>query len=581
MDLSHRAYATMAAVLAALFLTLAAPHDASAFCGFYVSGAQGNLYNDATMVSLMRQGKRTVLAMQNNYQGPPEDFAIVVPVPVVLDKQQVKTLPGGVFQRLDKLTAPRLVEYWERDPCYRPPRRHMYEDRVMMAPQAAPTGAARPTKKGKVTVHARFKVGEYDIVVLSSTESTALEDWLHQHKYNIPKGAAPYFKPYIENGQYFFVAKVDVNKVKFDADGEAKLSPLRFYYDTDDFVLPVRLGLINSKGAQDLIVFVLAKGQRYEVADYPNVTIPTNIVVNDDVKQSFGGFYNELFNTVLKEHPKAVVTEYSWMTSTCDPCPGPPLSPSDIVTLGGDVINPRPSNAPAPGVPGQTRRGGARPMPVMPRRSAYGWVVTRLHARYTKDTLGKDLVFKAAPPIVGGRGVPQGADGVIAQKGAQPSGTNNFQGRYIMLHHWKGDVDCASPRRGVWGGPNGQGQASSRAANNLAFDKPTAKLALAKYVSDDKVPGLAQPVANYSTPIGNVFVNADGSTTNPPHGGDGGGSKKTEDNKDQTPKNEQALHPRGSAGGGCASSSGAKESSVAFLMMLLALGGLGRIWRRR
>ena len=45
------------------------------------------------MVVLMRDGTRTVLSMQNNYQGPPEDFAMVVPVPVVLQKENVKTLP--------------------------------------------------------------------------------------------------------------------------------------------------------------------------------------------------------------------------------------------------------------------------------------------------------------------------------------------------------------------------------------------------------------------------------------------------------------------------------------------------------
>ncbi|MEM9727991.1 MAG: DUF2330 domain-containing protein, partial [Myxococcota bacterium] len=90
---------------------------AQAFCGFYVSGADASLYNNATMVVMMREGTRTVLSMQNNYQGPPEDFAMVVPVPVVLQKANVKTLPREIFDRVDKLAAPRLVEYWEQDPC--------------------------------------------------------------------------------------------------------------------------------------------------------------------------------------------------------------------------------------------------------------------------------------------------------------------------------------------------------------------------------------------------------------------------------------------------------------------------------
>src|SRR5262245_55902446 len=104
-----------------LAVLLAAP-AANAFCGFYVSSAGAELFNDASMVVLMRDGTRTVLSMQNNYRGPPNDFALVVPVPVVLKKEMVKTLPREVFSRLDTLASPRLVEEWEPGPCpdYKP-----------------------------------------------------------------------------------------------------------------------------------------------------------------------------------------------------------------------------------------------------------------------------------------------------------------------------------------------------------------------------------------------------------------------------------------------------------------------------
>src|SRR5262245_22375131 len=108
------------AFLAALACAVV-PCVSDAFCGFYVSGADAKLFNDATLVVLMRDGTRTVLSMQNNYQGPPQDFAMVVPVPVILQKSNVKTLPRDVFARVDALTAPRLVEYWEQDPCPPPP----------------------------------------------------------------------------------------------------------------------------------------------------------------------------------------------------------------------------------------------------------------------------------------------------------------------------------------------------------------------------------------------------------------------------------------------------------------------------
>src|SRR3954470_15878261 len=98
-------------------LALAIPRTADAFCGFYVAGSDQQLVNDATQVVLMRKGTRTVLSMQNNYKGPPEAFAMVIPVPVVLHEGDVKTLTKDVFKHVEQMGAPRLVEYWEQDPC--------------------------------------------------------------------------------------------------------------------------------------------------------------------------------------------------------------------------------------------------------------------------------------------------------------------------------------------------------------------------------------------------------------------------------------------------------------------------------
>jgi MYXO-CTERM domain-containing protein len=424
--------------------------DAGAFCGFYVSGAGAQLTNNATQVVLMRDGTRTVLSMQNNYQGPPQDFAMVIPVPVVLQKENVKTLDRAVFDHVDALTAPRLVEYWEQDPCPRPMPGGLADLRgAMPMSAAAGAGAAVPAPAPPpVKIEAQFSVGEYDIVVLSATDSTALDTWLHQNGYKIPDGAAPYLRPYVEMGFKFFVAKVDVSKVRFERIGNgpemAMLSPLRFHYDSDAFNLPIRLGLINSGGTQDLVVNILARNQRYEVANYDNVAIPTNIDVSNATRGEFGAFYATLFDQTLAKHPRSVITEYSWGSNSCDPCPTPPLDTSDLATLGADVL---PSLAP-PQPPGV---GAPIVAPRVPRYLMNGFVVTRLHARYSKDALGDDLFFRAAPPIVGGREFVR--DGGKLEQGAQPDSQNNFQARYAIRHPWTGPIACAHPQRGMWGGP--------------------------------------------------------------------------------------------------------------------------------
>jgi MYXO-CTERM domain-containing protein len=426
------------------------------------------------MVVLMRDGTRTVLSMQNNYQGPPQDFAMVVPVPVVLQEDDVKVLPDEVFDRVDKLAAPRLVEYWEQDPC----APLMYPEDPMMEPEKNYAADLRrdgsPPRDLGVKIEAQFEVGEYQVVILSAKDSTGLDTWLKQEKYQIPDGAEPLLRPYVQAGSKFFVAKVDAKKVKFDQNGNAKLSPLRFHYDSPEFALPVRLGLINAPdgqggGKQDLIIHILARGVRYATSNYPNVAIPTNLDVKDETRQHFGQFYASLFDHVLANNPKAVVTEYAWAANSCDPCPEEPLNLAELVTLGADVL---PTYEPLFGKNQAISEDYQWSIPGE-------FVLTRLHARYDSSSLGEDLVFEAAPAIVGGREFMQ-EDGQL-ERGAveEPNGWNNFQARYIIRHIWEGPIECADPQRGIWGGPwpsvqNAHSQPA--VAQDLAFVPRDARL---------------------------------------------------------------------------------------------------------
>ncbi|MCE9574734.1 MAG: DUF2330 domain-containing protein [Deltaproteobacteria bacterium] len=449
---------TAAAIAAAL---CGAPTAVHAFCGFYVNGAGSEMFNDATQVVLMRDGTRTVLSMQNDYRGPVDDFALVVPVPTVLKEADVKTLDKSVFAKVDNMGSPRLVEYWEQDPCGVDYDR---EDRKYRRPSGGAMAVAESASDGAgyhVTIEAKFTVGEYQIVILSATEATGLARWLADNKYKIPAGAEALLAPYVAAGSKFFVAKVDPQKVKF-VDGRVALSPLRFHYDSDEFSLPIRLGLANSSGKQDLIVSILAPNKRYELANYKNVTIPTNLDVKPEVRTKFGEFYAALFDRTVEKNPGAVVTEYSWDASSCDPCPGPQLDYGDFATLGSDVLG--------------GGKGEAQPY-------QGGVVLTRLHARYGKDGAPNDLVFKEAAAIIGGREV-RGADGKLEER-ASPSGMNNFQARYAIRHEWTGPIACAQPHRGRWGGPpSGESNPGMMTAQNTAF-APRGKAQLPALVAQD------------------------------------------------------------------------------------------------
>src|SRR5580765_1470575 len=105
------------------------------FCGFYVAKADTKLFNKASQVVLVRDGDRTVMTMANDFEGEPKEFAIVIPVPTFLKREQIHVGEKALVDHLDAYSAPRLVEYFDSNPC------NQYLDRMM--PMAAAPSAAK------------------------------------------------------------------------------------------------------------------------------------------------------------------------------------------------------------------------------------------------------------------------------------------------------------------------------------------------------------------------------------------------------------------------------------------------------
>jgi hypothetical protein len=121
----------VAAALALAASLAACANPAGAFCGFYVGKADAKLFNEASQVILVRDGNRTVIGMRNDFQGELTDFALVVPVPVVLQKGQIHIGDAKIFERIDAYSAPRLAEYFDPDPCV---ARKIARDALQSAP---------------------------------------------------------------------------------------------------------------------------------------------------------------------------------------------------------------------------------------------------------------------------------------------------------------------------------------------------------------------------------------------------------------------------------------------------------------
>jgi hypothetical protein len=378
-----------------------------AFCGFYVSQADAKLFNKASQVVIARDGKRTVLTMANDYQGDVKDFALVVPVPVLLKEKQVRIGEQKIIDRLDSFSAPRLVEYFDSDPCAN------YEayDRVSLG---ATRSAAAPATEAKVrrdnyqvTIEAKFAVGEYDILILSAKDSDGLESWLIDNDYKIPQGAKELLQPYIRQNMKFFVAKVNI--AELNKTGSQSLRPLMMAYESPKFMLPIRLGMLNANGDQDLLVYILSPKGQAEVANYRTIKVPSGDDIPVYVKNEFGDFYKSMFKTSYeKEGRKVAFLEYAWDMSSCDPCSAEPLSQDELRKAGVFWLDTLSSNSPFS--PNSIR--ARRP----PNDSRV--FITRLHIRYNRDKFPEDLTFK------------------------ETSNQESFQGRYVLRQTFKGETNC-------------------------------------------------------------------------------------------------------------------------------------------
>jgi hypothetical protein len=402
-------------VLCALGLVVLSCTDAiHAFCGFYVAKADTKLFNKASQVVLVRDGDRTVLTMANDFKGDPKEFAVVVPVPTFLQKGQIHVGDKAVLDHLDAYSAPRLVEYFDENPC----ERRVYESAGAIPAPLAVGGSARRARADAlgVKIEASYTVGEYDILILSASQSTGLETWLKENGYRIPPGAADVLGSYIRQNMRFFVAKV--NLTEQSKLGYASLRPIQVAYESPKFMLPIRLGMVNADGPQELFVFALTRKGRIETTNYRTVRLPTGMDLPGYVKNEFAPFYKAMFaEQTRREDMRAVFMEYAWDMNWCDPCAADPLSPDELRKLGVFWLD----EAGSPGAVPQAQRP-PRPRPPFPTAQADVFL-TRLHVRYDAAHFPEDLVFQ------------------------ETGDRTNFQGRYVLRHPWKGSDSCEAATR--------------------------------------------------------------------------------------------------------------------------------------
>ena len=345
---------------------------------------------------LVRDGDHTVMTLANDFRGAARDFAMVIPVPTKIERGQIRVSDKALIDHIDAYSSPRLVEYFDPDPCMlRIPMSPMAVGAVME--DRAQRKEANRAKSLGVTIEARYTVGEYDILILSAQQSDGLETWLRQNGYTIPAGASPILGSYIRQKMKFFVARVNLNeKARL---GFSYLRPLQVAYESPKFMLPIRMGTVNADGQQELLVYALTRTGRVETTNYRTVRLPSDVDVPLLVREDFASFYKALFTQQVKrEDTSAVFLEYAWDMTWCDPCAAEPLSRDELRKLGVYWL-------------GQEDSSGASNV-----------FLSRLHVRYDRAHFPEDLVFQ------------------------ETGDRRNFQARYVLHQPWKGSTECDAAR---------------------------------------------------------------------------------------------------------------------------------------
>jgi hypothetical protein len=386
----------LASLVLALALIITSIAPAWAFCGFYVGGANAQLFNKASQVIIARQDDKTVLTMANDFQGSVKDFALVVPVPVAIKREQVNIGDKEIITKLDTFSQPRLVEYFDRNPC-------VIKRRITVnSPTQDGAGNSRIREESSraaalgVTIEDRFQTGEYNILILSAKDSNGLETWLRGSGYQLPRGASEVLRPYIRQQMKFFVAKV--NLAEFNKTGSSFLRPLQIAYRSPKFMLPIRLGMLNAQGDQDLVVYLLSPKGRIQVANYRTVEVPTGQEIPEYIKKDFGKFYKSAFQkSYERENKRVAFLEYAWDVSNCDPCTTTPPDSAELKKAGVFWQSGESSDA-----------------------SDQPTYITRLHVRYNRSKFPEDLIFQ------------------------ETSNHENFQGRYVLNHPYRESITCSA-----------------------------------------------------------------------------------------------------------------------------------------
>jgi hypothetical protein len=183
-------------------------------------------YETRQRAAIVYQDKTETLVLSTSFQGNTKDFGYIVPTP---NQPQVTKVSNDIFENLETLTL----------------------DVDNIRPLAASgTASSNAFEKSEVQVVEEKKVGIYDVKVLSSTDSTALFNWLKENNFTYPENKKYILDEYIQNKWFFTVAKVSSESITTDVENDlhnGTLAPLKLVFGAENIVYPLKISSVTDE----------------------------------------------------------------------------------------------------------------------------------------------------------------------------------------------------------------------------------------------------------------------------------------------------------------------------------------------
>ena len=271
-----------------LFFTLTTPHIAHACGGFFCSNVPINQATERILFTKRNDGKITT-HVQIQFSGSKTDFAWILPVPAV---PELGISHNTVFQQLQFATQPTFQLEWEESDCEFLPPPIFFRDGI---------DAESPTAASDVEVIAEERVGPYETAIITSTDPTAMTEWLVNNGYQLGNLGADLLRPYIDMGMYFLALRLAANSDVGD------LQPIAMTYEAQQPMIPIKLTAVAAEPNMGVQVWILGQ-ERAIPENYLHVEI--NEAAIDWL--NFGANYNQvLIDAADEAGGQAFTTEYA------------------------------------------------------------------------------------------------------------------------------------------------------------------------------------------------------------------------------------------------------------------------------